>query len=145
MSARDGQTRTNPRSGNGGRCPRQKCPSTFRPLTWLVAILVLAFAALFAPAFVTPAQAKVEVPKTEAVFKGAVEEARGHECAVSGGVGSHVILQLNDGVTIEVRPAWTELVKTYELSPSFSACGKAADHTFPRRQPGSDRRRDNDP
>ena len=68
-----------------------------------------------------------------------------NECAVSGGVGSHVILQLNDGVTIEVRPAWTELVKTYELSPSFSACGKAADHTFPRRQPGSDRRRDNDP
>ena len=116
--------------------------------TWLGVILALAFAALFPPAFVTPAQAKVEVPKynpaTETVFKGAVEEVRERECAVSGGTGSPVIL-LSDGATIEVRAASTELAKTYELSPSFSACGKAADHRFPRRQPGSHHRRDNDP
>ena len=103
-----------------------------------VVILVLAFAALFAPAFLTPAQAKVEVPKynpaTETVFRGTVEEVRGRECAVSGGMGSsHVILKLNDGTTIEVRSASPEFVKTYELSPSSFACDKAADHTFPRR------------
>jgi hypothetical protein len=107
--------------------------------TWLGVILVLAFAALFAPAFVTPVQAKVEVPKynpaTEAVFKGTVEDVRNRECAVSGGMGpSHLILKLNGGTTIEVRSASTESVKTYELSPSSFAC-----------QPGSDRRRDNDP
>ena len=101
-----------------------------------VVILVLAFAALFAPAFLTPAQAKVEVPKynpaTETVFRGTVEEVRGRECAVSGGMGSsHVILKLNDGTTIEVRSASPEFVKTYELSPSSFACDKAADHTFP--------------
>jgi hypothetical protein len=115
-----------------------------------VVVLVFAFAALFAPAFVTPAQANVEVPKynptTEVVFKGTVEEVRDRQCAVSGGMGSsHVILMNDAGTTIEVRSAPTEFFKPYELSPSSFACDKAADHTFPRRQPGSDRRRDNHP
>src|ERR1700684_4055561 len=114
--------------------------------TRLAVILILAFAALSPLAFVTPAQAKVEVPKynpaTGTVFEGAVEEVRDRECAVSGGTGSPVIL-LSDGATIEVRTASAELAKTDELSPSFSACGKATDHRFPRRQPGRNRGRDN--
>jgi hypothetical protein len=116
--------------------------------TRLGVILVLAFAALSPLAFVTPAQAKVEFPKynpaTGTVFEEALEEVRDRECAVSGGTGSPVIL-LRDGATIEVRAASAEPAKTYELSPSFSPCGKATDHRFPRRQPGSNRGRDNEP
>jgi hypothetical protein len=116
--------------------------------TRLGVIPVLAFAVLSPLAFVTPDQAKVEVPQynpaTGTVFKGAVEEVRDRECAVSGGTGSPVVL-LSDGATIEVRPASAELARTYEVSPSFSACGKAPDHRSPRRQPGRNRGRNKEP
>jgi len=60
------------------------------------------------------------VPKynaaTESVFKGTVQEVRNRECPVSGGLGSHVILKLDDGSTIEVHLASTKFVKTYDLT-----------------------------
>jgi hypothetical protein len=60
------------------------------------------------------------VPKynsaTESVFKGTVQEVRDRECPVSGGLGSHVILKLDDGSTIEVHLATTKFVKTYDLT-----------------------------
>jgi len=49
------------------------------------------------------------------VFKGTVEEVRDRQCPVSGGLGSHVILKLEDGTTIEVHLASTKFVKEYEL------------------------------
>jgi hypothetical protein len=54
-------------------------------------------------------------PATEAVFKGTVEEVRDRQCPVSGGMGSHVILKLEDGSTIEVHLASTKFVKSYDL------------------------------
>jgi DNA/RNA endonuclease YhcR with UshA esterase domain len=83
--------------------------------------LILALVTIFAPsALPAPApQAAASVPRydpaTEAVFKGTVEEVRDRECPVSGGMGSHVILKLADGSTIEVHLASTRFVKTYEL------------------------------
>ena len=88
--------------------------------TWSVIVLILALTAVTAPAFATQAtSAKATVPRynpaTEAVFKGTVEEVRDRQCPVSGGLGSHVILKLEDGTTIEVHLASTKFVKEYEL------------------------------
>jgi DNA/RNA endonuclease YhcR with UshA esterase domain len=54
-------------------------------------------------------------PATEAVFKGTVEEVRDRECPVSGGMGSHVVLKLDDGSSIEVHLASTKFVRMYDL------------------------------
>ena len=59
------------------------------------------------------------VPKynaaAEAVYKGTVADVRDRECPVSGGLGSHIILQLGSG-TIEVHLATTEFTKMAELN-----------------------------
>jgi len=88
--------------------------------TWSVIVLILALTAVTAPAFAAQtASPKATVPKynpaTEAVFKGTVEEVRDRQCPVSGGMGSHVILKLENGSTIEVHLASTKFVKEYEL------------------------------
>jgi DNA/RNA endonuclease YhcR with UshA esterase domain len=98
--------------------------------TWLFAILcvglVLILAALAAPAAAQnststpPANAaKAAVPKynhaAEAVFKGTVEEEKDFVCPVSGGMGSHIVLKLSDGKTIEVHLATAKWVKMYDL------------------------------
>jgi len=84
-----------------------------------ISILILALAATVAPAFAAQAASGAGVPKynpaTESVFKGTVEEVRDRQCPVSGGMGSHVILKLADGSTIEVHLATTKFVNTYEL------------------------------
>jgi DNA/RNA endonuclease YhcR with UshA esterase domain len=54
-------------------------------------------------------------PATEATFEGTVQEVRDRECPMSGGMGSHLILKLSDGKTIEVHLATTKFVKTYDL------------------------------
>jgi hypothetical protein len=54
-------------------------------------------------------------PAAEATFKGTVEEVRDRQCPVSGGMGSHLILRLSAGKTIEVHLATTKFVKTYDL------------------------------
>jgi DNA/RNA endonuclease YhcR with UshA esterase domain len=51
----------------------------------------------------------------EAVYKGTVADVRDRECPVSGGLGSHIILQLGSG-TIEVHLATTEFTKMAELN-----------------------------
>ena len=86
--------------------------------TWHVMILVIALIAATAPAFCQK-PANPAVPKydttTEATFKGTVEEVRDRQCPVSGGMGSHIILKLSDGKTIEVHLATTKFVQQYEL------------------------------
>jgi DNA/RNA endonuclease YhcR with UshA esterase domain len=87
---------------------------------WLAVIAILAFALLFAPALAAQKPEPVaSVPKydpaTEAVYKGTVELVKDHECPVSGGMGSHLILKLSDGNTIEVHLATTKFVQLYEL------------------------------
>jgi DNA/RNA endonuclease YhcR with UshA esterase domain len=83
--------------------------------TWHVMILVIALVAAAMPAFCQ----KPAVPKydtaTEATFKGTVDEVRDRQCPVSGGMGSHIVLKLSDGKTIEVHLATTKFVKEYEL------------------------------
>jgi hypothetical protein len=46
---------------------------------------------------------------------GTVQEVKDRQCAVSGGMGSHVILKLDDGTTIEVHLAPTKFTQMYEL------------------------------
>lgn len=81
----------------------------------LAVAVVATLSASAAPAPQTSAAVPKYDPATEAVYKGTVVEVRDRECPVSGGMGSHVILKLGDGNTIEVHLALTKFVKTYEL------------------------------
>jgi hypothetical protein len=91
--------------------------------TWRnVALVIAAVAFILITGSAAPAQkseAGVVVPKydraAEATFKGSVEEVRDRQCPVSGGMGSHLILKLAGGNTIEVHLALTKFVKTYDL------------------------------
>jgi len=89
--------------------------------TAMIVALLLALAMVSVPTFArSTAQNKEAVPRynaaTEAVFKGTVTEVKDRECAVSGGhLGSHVILKLADGTSIEVHLAPTKFVNEYEL------------------------------
>jgi len=81
----------------------------------LIGIFLLAMAM---PAFPQNAPKK-SVPRynpaAEAVYKGTVEDVRDRQCPVSGGMGSHIIMQLGSG-TIEVHLATTEFTKITELN-----------------------------
>lgn len=60
------------------------------------------------------------VPKydaaAEAAYKGTVESVVDRRCPVSGGVGSHINLRLQDGSMIEVHLATTEFTKLIEMN-----------------------------
>lgn len=91
--------------------------------TWRIIILILAAVAVIL--IIAPVSAGqksgtgVVVPKydpaAEATFKGTVEEVRDRQCAMSGGVGSHLILRLSNDNTIEVHLASAKFVKAYDL------------------------------
>jgi DNA/RNA endonuclease YhcR with UshA esterase domain len=87
--------------------------------TWPVFILIGILLAAFAPAMAAD-NAKAVVPKydpaTEAKFKGTVEEVTDRVCPVSGGMGSHVVLKMADGTTIEVHIATTKFLKNYDVT-----------------------------
>lgn len=61
---------------------------------------------------VVPAYSKA----SEATFKGTIEEVRDRQCPMSGGMGTHLILKLSGGNTIEVHLASTKFVKAYDLA-----------------------------
>jgi DNA/RNA endonuclease YhcR with UshA esterase domain len=90
---------------------------------WRIIILILAALALIlivAPLAVSQKSGTgVVVPKydpaAEATFKGTIQEVRDRECPMSGGMGSHLILKLPTGNTIEVHLASTKFVKAYDL------------------------------
>ena len=63
----------------------------------------------------TPGAVPKYNPSIEAVFKGIVVDVVDRQCPVSGGMGSHVVLKLEDGSTIEVHLASTKFVKSYDL------------------------------
>jgi DNA/RNA endonuclease YhcR with UshA esterase domain len=79
--------------------------------------LIIALVVSIVPAFADQPSGAVPKynPATEAVFKGTVVEVRDRQCPVSGGMGSHVVLQLANGSTIEVHLASTKFVKSYDL------------------------------
>jgi len=77
----------------------------------LLGIISLAFA-VNAP--------KKSAPKynaaAESVYKGTVEDVRDRQCPVSGGVGSHIIMKLEDGSMIEVHLSTAEFTRTVEIN-----------------------------
>ncbi len=87
--------------------------------TWRVFLAILAVLVAAVPVMAAQKPANQALPKydkgAEAVFKGAVEEVKDRECPVSGGMGSHLILKLADGSSIEVHLALTKFVTQYEL------------------------------
>lgn len=92
--------------------------------TWTVVILIVFLVFIVAvttgPGFaVQKPLSSADVPKydlaTEAIYKGSVEEVKDYVCPVSGGMGSHLILKLAEGKTIEVHLATTQFLKAYEL------------------------------
>jgi len=82
----------------------------------IAALAVVTFAFAQAP----KSDQKEPVPKydvtQEQIFKGVVQEYRDRQCPVSGGMGSHVIIKLDDGQIIEVHLAKSKFVKEYELN-----------------------------
>ena len=63
---------------------------------------------------------KPTVPKynsaAEAAYKGTVQDVRDRQCPISGGVGTHILMQLENGNTIEVHLATTEFTKMLEMN-----------------------------
>jgi hypothetical protein len=55
-------------------------------------------------------------PAAEAVYKGTVDDVRDRQCPISGGVGSHILMRLENGNTIEVHLATTEFTKILEMN-----------------------------
>ena len=83
-------------------------------------ILVLLAISLAAFSQATAVQTKPVVPKydksAEAVFIGTVQGVRERQCPVSGGMGSHLVMRLNDGKVMEVHLSSTRFVRQYELA-----------------------------
>lgn len=77
------------------------------------------FLAIALPSFTQSTQ-KPAVPRynpaAEAVYKGTVDAVRDRQCPVSGGVGTHIIMKLENGNTIEVHLATTEFTKMIEMN-----------------------------
>lgn len=87
--------------------------------TWRVVFAILAVLMATVPVIAAQKPTSEPVPKydkgAEAVFKGTVDEVKDRQCPVSGGMGSHLILKLADGSSIEVHLALTKFVTQYEL------------------------------
>lgn len=84
---------------------------------WLAVILVALLAIAVLPAFANPQNGNVpryDVTK-EVTLKGVVADVVDRTCPMSGGMGSHFILKVADGSSIEVHLAPTKFVKNYEL------------------------------
>ena len=87
--------------------------------TWRMIPIILALVVATVPAFAAQKPANGPVPKydktAEAVFKGTVDDVKDRQCPVSGGMGSHLMLKLTDGSTIEVHLALSKFVTQYDL------------------------------
>jgi len=55
-------------------------------------------------------------PAEEAVYKGTVDDMNDHQCPVSGGMGSHIMLKLESGTVIEVHLATVDFTKMVEVN-----------------------------
>jgi hypothetical protein len=88
--------------------------------TWPVFLLMFALLVAGTPLLAQQSQSNAAVPKydraAETVFKGTVDEVRDRQCSLSHGVGSHVMLKLGDGKSVEVHLAPAKFVKAYELT-----------------------------
>jgi DNA/RNA endonuclease YhcR with UshA esterase domain len=84
-----------------------------------VLILALALGGATNPLFASQkSEQNADVPKydvsKEAKFKGTVDEVKDRECPISGGMGSHLMVKIDNKV-YEVHVAPTKTVKEYEI------------------------------
>jgi len=81
-----------------------------------ILVLLMAVSSLTAAAQKSSSEPVPKYDKsTEAVFKGTVDDVKDRNCPVTGGMGSHLMLKLTEGGTIEVHLALTKFVNQYEL------------------------------
>jgi DNA/RNA endonuclease YhcR with UshA esterase domain len=85
--------------------------------TWPVVVLVVALM-LAATAVAQKPASSDPVPKydvsQEAKFKGVVDEVKDRTCPISGGMGSHLMVKIDNKV-YEVHVAPVKFVKSYEV------------------------------
>jgi hypothetical protein len=84
--------------------------------TWYI-VLIIALVAAVAPWAAT--QSSATVPKydlaTESTFSGTVLETSDRVCPVSGGMGFHLMLKLQNGEVLEVHVAASKMMKAYGM------------------------------
>jgi hypothetical protein len=84
---------------------------------WALAVLVALLACVALAANQAPANRNV--PKydkaTEVKLKGTVADVRDYNGPISGTMGAHLTLKVQDGSTIELHLAATKYVKSYEM------------------------------
>ena len=79
-------------------------------------IIAMFLAILTVPAFAQTAKVPKYNPASETVFKGTVEQMRDRSCPVSGSMGSHIVLRMENNSLIEVHLATTEFTKMVEMN-----------------------------
>jgi len=79
-------------------------------------IIAMFLAILTVPAFAQTAKVPKYNPAAETVFKGTVEQMRDRSCPVSGSMGSHIVLRMENNSLIEVHLATTEFTKMVEMN-----------------------------
>jgi DNA/RNA endonuclease YhcR with UshA esterase domain len=87
--------------------------------TWPILVLALALGTASVPLTASQkSEPNGEVPKydvsKEAKFKGTVDEVKDRECPISGGMGSHLMVKIENKI-FEVHVAPTKTVKDYEI------------------------------
>ena len=89
--------------------------------TLMKTFCILVVAAFFAVSLAWAAQSPKEpIPKydpaQERTFKGTIDAVHDRACPVSGGVGSHIMLKLDDRQILEVHLGNSSFVKEYDLT-----------------------------
>jgi hypothetical protein len=83
---------------------------------WQIILVNLALVLAVASSVVS--QTSAPVPKydfdTEGTFAGTISAVSERSCPVSGGMGFHFVLKLQDGQTIEVHVTTSKFMKAYE-------------------------------
>jgi DNA/RNA endonuclease YhcR with UshA esterase domain len=87
--------------------------------SFAIGVLLAAVVLLVASTAVGQKADSQAVPKynvaSESTFKGTVLDAIDRQCPVSGGLGAHLMLKLEDGKTIEVHLATTKFMKDLDF------------------------------
>jgi hypothetical protein len=79
-------------------------------------IIAMFLAILTVPAFAQTTKVPKYNSASETVLKGTVEQMRDRRCPVSGSMGSHIVLRMENNSLIEVHLATTEFTKMVEMN-----------------------------
>lgn len=84
---------------------------------WALAVLVGLLGCVAVAANQAPTNGKTPNydKSTEVKLKGTVVDVRDYSCPISGTMGAHLTLKVQDGSTIELHLAATKYVKSYEM------------------------------